>query len=72
MVNQATSVRWEYYVLEVNADIHLLKPSQFAKGQIADQLNKLGAEGWELVGVVNAAVGVTAGPLLYHFKREIE
>jgi hypothetical protein len=46
---------WEYRVVTRNADEHALTE---------DELNVLGKEGWELVGVVP-----TAGVAQFYFKR---
>lgn len=55
------SKRWTYKVVEAKLSLFGLKPKQ-----VEDVLGPLGAQGWELVAVVQS--GITA---LLYLKKEI-
>ena len=59
---EATRARWEYHTLVVD-------PREEAAPD-AEQLNKLGAEGWLLAAVVPVPVSPSAARLTYYFVRE--
>ena len=44
--------QWEYKVLKLPMDFRRFSGTDFDPSQIAEQLNKLGAVGWELVSAV--------------------
>ena len=59
--------RWEYKIINIRSENYRLDPNA------APQLNTLGAEGWELVGLssVNFKRGATDNIALV-FKRPVE
>lgn len=57
------SARWNYQVMEIKPDMWgRMKPDH-----LQEQVNKLGAQGWELVNVVSPGL---ASPMFAFFKRE--
>jgi hypothetical protein len=53
----ASTIRWEY------------KIATPAAGSLDDWINKLGADGWELVQITGAEEGTGSKPVYYYFKR---
>jgi hypothetical protein len=53
---------WEYTALKIPMDFSIFSGTDFDAGQVTEQLNALGAEGWELVSTcpVQQARGDTA------------
>ena len=55
--------RWTYQVVEIKTDVWgSMKPAL-----LQEQVNKWGAQGWELVNVVSPGL---ASPMYAFFKRE--
>ena len=67
---QAT--RWEYTTFTLDVDGPILGP-RIEPGQVTEHLNRFGADGWELVSMidVNAGEGRTCD-LVAVFKRPAE
>ena len=63
--------RWEYTVWQVPAGG--FRGGRIEGDQVAEGLNRLGAQGWELVGLAdtNFYEGATRD-MLFVFKREVE
>ena len=59
--------RWEYKIINIRSENYRLDPESYPK------LNKLGADGWELVGLtsVNFKTGATDNIAMV-FKRPLE
>jgi len=60
-------VKWEYKIINIRSENYRLDPNSYP------QLNKLGAEGWELVSItsVNFKTGATDNIAMV-FKRPME
>ncbi len=57
------STRWTFQVIEIKPDVWgRMKPAV-----MQEQVNKMGAQGWELVNVVSHGL---AAPMYAFFKRE--
>jgi hypothetical protein len=43
--------QWEYTTLKLATDFGFFSGTDFDTGQLAEQLNALGADGWEVVSI---------------------
>ena len=62
----SSGTKWEYNVVEVAIDVANPLPAI-----VQGTLQLAGADGWELVSVVNIDLGEGKANLIYHFKRPV-
>ena len=64
--------KFEYTTITVTIDEKFLGPSELSKSFLND-VNKLGSEGWEMVGIVPLAMGMGRTiSAIATFKRKIQ
>jgi len=61
--------KWEYKVLEIELYEYLCGDK--LKGDYAQELNKLGSEGWELVGILHGTLDGNLLKVQFILKRQI-
>lgn len=44
-------VTWEYHVLKLKTELKFFSGTEFDTAPLLNELNRLGAEGWELVSI---------------------
>lgn len=42
---------WEYHIFKMKTEVGFLTGTEFHTGPMLEELNRLGAEGWELVSI---------------------
>jgi Domain of unknown function (DUF4177) len=44
-------MKWEYHVMQLKTDVGFWSGTEFDAEALQDELNRLGAEGWEVVSI---------------------
>jgi hypothetical protein len=64
--------RWEYCVMVHDARDQFYNQQKLPASELEQRFNKLGAEGWEMVAVLEShASGTQFAQVLFLFKRQI-